>query len=160
MKKYHSKINRYPNHLRSNKEVTMPQSKWRYKNPIYSRLLTYTSTLKVTPPSSIVHSLQPQQTQHTNLIHTTQQIETTIVNHPPKSFSNINELTGLNILPPRKIPGRIVTPKKTKALENQPLIITNTKANQERNPIKMNGKSKGHQHLEPKQYKRKWFKPK
>ena len=77
----------------------MPQSKWRYKTPIYSRLLTYTSTLKVTPPSSIVHSLQPQQTQHINLIHTTQQIETTIVNHPPKSFSNIKELTGLNILP-------------------------------------------------------------
>ena len=116
--KYLSKINRYLNHLRSNKEVTTPQSKWRYKNPIDSRLLTYTSTLKVTLPSSITHSLQPQHTQHINLIHTTQQIEATIANHQPKNFSNIKELTGLNILPASKLSDRMVTPKNTKAPEN------------------------------------------
>ena len=55
--KYHLKINRYLNHLRSNQEVIIPQSKGRYKNPIDSRILTYTSTLKVTPLLSIVHSM-------------------------------------------------------------------------------------------------------
>ena len=58
--------------------------------------------------------MQPQQTQHTNLIHTTQKIKVTIANHQPKNFSNIKELTGLNILPPRKLPDRIVTSKNTK----------------------------------------------
>ena len=71
IEKYHSKITRYLNHLQSNQEVTISQSKWHYKNPIDSRILTYTSTLKIIPSSSIVHSLQPQQTQHTNLLHST-----------------------------------------------------------------------------------------
>ena len=72
----------------------------------------------MTPPLSITHSLQPQEAQHTNLIHTTQHIEATIANHQPKNFSNIKELTGLNILPPSKLSDRMVTPKNTKAPEN------------------------------------------
>ena len=116
--KYLSKINRCLNHLRSNKEVTTPQSKWCYKNPIDSRLSTYTSTLKVTPPASITHSLQPQKTQHTNVIHTSQQIEVTTANHQPKNFFNIKKLTVLNILPPSKLSDIMVTPKNTKASKN------------------------------------------
>ena len=107
----------------------------------------------MTSPSSITHSLQPQQTQLTNLIHTTQQIEANIANHQPKNFSNIKELTGLNIISLNKVSDRMVTAKHQKP--RTPTTNTKSKANQGINPIKMNGKFKEHKNLEPKQYKRK-----
>ena len=68
--KYNSKMNRYLNHPKNEQDVTIFQSKWNYRNPIDSRLLSYTSTLRVTPPPSITHSVSPKQKHCPNLLHT------------------------------------------------------------------------------------------
>ena len=107
---YNLKISKYLNHLQCQQEVTIHKSKWQHKNPINSRLVNYTTNLRVTPPSSITTNssfplnLCPDPTQ------TRQQIDHKIVNNPSQNFFNIEELTGLNIVPPSKLPNRIIKP--------------------------------------------------
>ena len=93
----------------------MSQSKWRYKNPIDSRLLQYTSTLRVLLQPLLAPSLKFQQTQCSYIPQTIHQIDSKVVNTSIKDFSNIRDITSPTILTTRKLPDRIIEPTSTNA---------------------------------------------
>ena len=104
---YNLKIGNYLNQLQRQQGVTISQSKWQHNNPTDSRLLNYTTNLRVTTPSSITTNMSLLPNHCPNPIQTKQQIDHKIVNNLPQNFS---KLTGINIVLSRKLPNRIIEP--------------------------------------------------
>ena len=148
--KWYIKI--WDNKLRNgNQEHVLPQSKWQYKNPIDSRLLNYKKTnLRVTPLSSITTNLSFPLNLCPNPTQTRQQIDHKIVNNPPQKNSNIEELTGLNIVPPSKLRNKIIEP--TSPNTNKQPNNNNQHKSKSKSPNNKEWETQNKPKLEPQQY--------